>query len=235
MSRRMKSLRPMLELLLLLGLPALLVVAVWQDFEHTALLSILAVCLALASFFSRFEKRRPQPRDIVPVVVMSVLAVIGRALLVVFPNVQPVTAIVILSGIAFGPQAGFVTGALSALTSNLLLGQGPWTPWQMFGWGLAGYLAGHLPRQGQFHRPAFVYLYGIVISFVYGMLLNVWVVIGFVRPFSFGGAFLIYLASLHVDIMHAASTLVFLLLLRRPWLKKLERIKRKYGLLDDLI
>ena len=215
--------------------PCILAAAVAAEFEQTALLSLIVISVAMLPFFARFEQRRPKPRDIVPIVVMSVIAAIGRTLLVVFPNVQPVTAIVIISGIAFGPQAGFLTGALSALSSNLFLGQGPWTPWQMFGWGLTGYAAGHFQKRGLFSHPLALYVFGLVVSFLFGALMNVWVVIGFVRPFAWEAALTVYLTSIYVDILHAGSTVVFLLLMARPWLKKLERVKNKYGLFSDLV
>ncbi len=219
----------------LLGAPLLLVLAVIRQVEQTALISFLVLALAMLPFFARFEQRRPRPRDMVPIVVLSVIAMIGRTLLTALPNIQPVTAIVIISGIALGPQAGFLTGSLTALASNLLLGQGPWTPWQMFAWGLAGWLAGRLRQAGLFRRPVAVYAYGVLISFVYGALLNVWVVAGFVRPFNWPAALTVYLASLPVDLLHAGSTLVFLLLFYHPWLKKIERLKTKYGLSRDLL
>lgn len=219
----------------LIAAPLLLVLAVILQIEQTALLSLLILGLAMLPFFIRFERHRPRPRDMVPIVVLSVIAITGRALLTAVPNVQPVTAIVIISGIALGPQAGFLTGSLTALSSNLLLGQGPWTPWQMFAWGLAGWLAGQLSRSGLLRRPVAVYVYGILISFVYGALLNVWVVAGFVRPFNWAAALAVYLTSLPIDALHAASTLIFLILFYRTWLKKLDRLKMKYGLSRDLL
>ena len=223
------------EPLALILTPVVLAVAVLYQFEYTALLSLAVVSFALLPFFSRFEHRKPKPRDIVPIVVMSVIAALGRTLLVVFPNVQPVTAIIIVSGIAFGPQAGFLAGALSALSSNLFLGQGPWTPWQMFAWGLVGYLAGILQQRGLFRKNITVYAYGLLISFIYGWIMNIWVVIGFVKPIVWETAVLVYLTSIYVDILHAVSTVIFLMLILRPWLKKLERIKLKYGLYEDLV
>lgn len=221
------------EPLALLLTPVVLILAVMFEFEYTALLSLVVVSLALLPFFSRFEQNRPKPRDIVPIVVMSVIAALGRTLLVIFPNVQPVTAIIIVSGIAFGPQAGFLAGALSALTSNLFLGQGPWTPWQMFAWGMVGYLAGILQQKGLFRKNIAVLIYGLVMSFVFGWIMNIWVVVGFVKPITWETAVLVYITSIYPDILHAISTVVFLILILKPWIKKLDRIKLKYGLFND--
>ena len=54
------------------------------------------------------------------------------------PGVQPVTVIVVAAGAALGARAGVAVGMLAAFTSNLFLGQGLWTPWQMLGWGACG-------------------------------------------------------------------------------------------------
>ena len=83
---------------------------------------------------------------------MAAMCVVGRTAfsIVPLPNFKPVTAIVMITGIAFGPEAGYLTGALAALLSNFLFGQGPWTPWQMFSWGIVGFLTGTLYRTGIF-------------------------------------------------------------------------------------
>ena len=135
-----------MEPVLLVLVPAVLILCAYFQVENTALLSLMTVVLALVPYFLRFERRHPRPRDIMPIVVLAAIAAVGRILFAPFPNVKPVTAIVIVSGACLGPQSGFLTGALAALSSNLFFGQGPWTPWQMYAWGLAGYLAGLLGR-----------------------------------------------------------------------------------------
>ena len=56
--------------------------------------------------------------------------------------VQIGTALIIVSGVSLGPEAGFLIGAIARFVCNFYMGQGPWTPWQMFCWGLMGFLAG---------------------------------------------------------------------------------------------
>ena len=79
------------------------------------------------------------------VATLAAVAAAGRVLFAAVPGVQPVTVIVVAAGAALGARAGFATGALAALASNFFLGQGPWTPWQMLGWGACG-LAGARAR-----------------------------------------------------------------------------------------
>ncbi len=104
--------------------------------------SLLVVIYTLIPFFMVFERRRPKAREIVLIAMMSALTAVLQLFFHVTIPVQAGTAMVIISGIALGPEAGFLIGALARLVCNFYMGQGPWTPWQMFCWGLLGFLAG---------------------------------------------------------------------------------------------
>lgn len=108
------------------------------------LLSSLAVCALVLLIMVALERVRPRPRDLMPVIVLTVLAILGRVIAMPIPNFQPATALIILAGYYFGRHAGLLCGLLTALVSNMAMGQGPWTPWQMFAWGLVGYGAGFI-------------------------------------------------------------------------------------------
>ncbi len=112
------------------------------DDQRYLLVSLLIVFYTSLPFFLVYEKRRPKAREIVMIAMMAALAVCGNLLGYLAGPLQPGTALVIIAGIAFGPEAGFLTGALARLCANLFSMQGPWTPWQMFCWGLLGFLAG---------------------------------------------------------------------------------------------
>lgn len=215
---------------MLAGVPAALFLCAYFDVSASALLSLLAVTAALVPFFLRFEKSRPKPRDIMPIVVLAAIAAAGRILFAPFADVKPVSAIIIVGAIAFGRESGFLIGALAALSSNLFFGQGPWTPWQMYAWGLVGYVAGWLNDRGWLRRKAAVYVYGFFSAFLYGILLDSWYVVGYVSPFTWQGAFTACAAGFPFNLTHAVSTVVFLIPICRPWGKKLERIKVKYGI-----
>ena len=105
-------------------------------------ISLLVLLEAMLPFFVSFEDRKPKVRDIVTLAVMCALAVTGRTAFFMLPNFTPVMAIVIIAGVAFGCEGGFITGAMTMFVSNFIMGQGPWTPWQMFAMGLVGFLAG---------------------------------------------------------------------------------------------
>lgn len=167
-----------------------------------------------------------------PTVVLVALAAAGRMLFAPIPDFKPVSAICILAGAVFGRRSGFMVGALAALVSNFFFGQGPWTPWQMYAWGLVGYLAGVLAERGWLDRTPAVAAYGFLSGLLYGLLLNGWYIVGFVHPLTWPAALLAFGAALPFDALHGAATVAFLLALYAPWRRKLERIKRKYALAD---
>lgn len=228
MSKMLKVLEP----LCLVAVPSMLVCCGLFGWQHTALVSTLVVVLALLPFFARFERQRPRPRDLMPIVVLSAIAAIGRALFAPFPNFKPVSAIVIVGAICFGRQSGFLIGALSALASNLFFGQGAWTPWQMYAWGLMGYVAGCLRDSRLFAHKGGVLSFGAVASYGFGLIMDAWFLIAFVDPVNLATTLATFAASIAFDLSHAASTVLFLALILGPWTRKLLRVKTKFGLLE---
>lgn len=227
MSRKILS-----SVLLFLAVPAGLIWCMAGGMEQTALLSTLVVASGVFAVFLQFEHTKPRPRDLMPTVVLTALCVTGRMLFAALPNFKPVSAIVIMAGLCFGRHSGFLTGALSALISNLFFGQGAWTPWQMYAWGLMGYGAGMLSQTRLFKNNIAVLLYGAVASLGYGFILNSWYLFSFLQPVSWPVAVAAYGAGFVFDISHAVSTVVFLSLELWPWRKELGRIRQKYGLTE---
>lgn len=113
------------------------------------LVSTIAMAAICAPFFMVFEKRKPKAREVVLIAMMSAITVAVHTVFHIVLPVQIGTAMVIISGISLGPEAGFLIGAFSRLMCNFYLGHGPWTPWQMFCWGLLGFLAGLIFDRGQ--------------------------------------------------------------------------------------
>jgi energy-coupling factor transport system substrate-specific component len=104
----------------------------WQ----LACLALLAAVLFAGTVW--YERSRPSAKLVALVAALAALAVAGRLVLAPVPNVVATTDIVLIAGYSLGGAPGFTVGALAALVSNFWLGQGPWTPWQMAGWGLTG-------------------------------------------------------------------------------------------------
>ncbi len=218
------------EAITLIALPAFMFLCAYYEVGQTALLTLVAAILANIPFFINFEKSRPKPRHILPIVIMSALATAGRILFAPIPHVKPVSAIVIVTGISFGRRSGYVTGALTALASNMFMGQGPWTPWQMFAWGLIGYLAGVIESRDLFRHRWVVYVYGFVSGLLFGLIMDSWHIVSFVSPLTWKGALAAYGAGLFFNLAHSFATVVFLVPILSPWTKKLARIKLKFGL-----
>ena len=194
--------------------------------------SVIIILLAMLPFFARFEGRRPQVREIVLLAVMTAFAVAGRVAFYWAPQFKPVCAIVILTAVAFNAEAGFITGAAAGLISNMFFGQGPWTPWQMFGFGLVGFFAGILFRDREV-KTAPLLIYGFFsVLIIYGVLLDTGSLLMYSQEMSWKALLAMYASGFTFNLIHASGTVVFLLLLQKPVLSKLRRIKIKYGMLQ---
>lgn len=196
--------------------------------------SILVLLECMAPFALIFEGRKPKARELVLIAALCALAVAGRAALFMLPGFKPVAALVILSGVTFGGETGFLVGAMSMLTSNVLFGQGPWTPFQMFAMGLIGFLAGVSFQKGLLragHAP--LAIFGAVsVVLVYGGIMNPASAILYQPNLSLSVLKAYYLTGFPFDLVHAAATALFLWFGAEPMLEKLERVKRKYGLTE---
>lgn len=135
-------------LIFLLVIPATLYFGLRLTGRAYYLTSTLVIIEIIIPFLLAFESRRPQARELVVIAVLSALAVAARVAIPI-PNFKAIFAIIMLSGIAFGPEAGFLVGAVSAFASNFFYGQGAYTPWQMFAYGAGGMLAGFLFAKGR--------------------------------------------------------------------------------------
>ncbi len=197
-------------------------------------ISMLILLETMLPFALVFESRKPQARELLVIAVLCALGVAGRTVFFMLPQFKPVAALVIIAGVAFGGEAGFLVGAVTAFVSNIFFGQGPWTPWQMFAFGLIGFLAGVLFRKGLLrrNRPALSIFGGLAAFFLYGGIMNPAAVLMFQSRPTKEMFYLYYLQGIPFDLIHAAATAFFLWLLAKPLLEKLDRIKVKYGLVE---
>jgi energy-coupling factor transport system ATP-binding protein len=221
--------------MILLAVPLTIFVGIaWFGDRKYYFISLLVVLETILPFFLLFEGRKPQARELVVIAVLCALGVAGRAAFFMLPQFKPVAALVIISGVAFGGETGFLVGAVTMLTSNMLYGQGPWTPWQMFAMGLIGFLAGVLFRKGVLRRsrlPLCIFG-GLAVIIFYGGLMNPAFVIQYNDHPEWHMFLAAYLQGFPFDLVHAAATVVFLWFISRPMLEKLDRIKVKYGLIE---
>ncbi len=196
-------------------------------------ISLLIILETMIPFFMVFESRKPKAREIVVISVLCGLAVAGRAAFAMLPQFKPVIALIIISGVCFGGESGFLVGAVTGFVSNFFFGQGPWTPWQMFAFGITGFLAGILFRKGFSKKTKLpLCIFGFLAALVvYGGIMNPASVI--ILPGKINKEMILssYVFGMPFDLVHAASTGLFLWFISEPMTEKLERIKAKYGLL----
>lgn len=186
--------------------------------------SLFVVVLADILFISGFEKKEIGTRRSVLVAVMTALSVVGRFI----PFFKPITALTVISAMYLGGEAGFMTGALSALISNIYFGQGPWTPFQMLAWGLIGYFAGFLSRWLQRSRPLLL-IYGVISGVVFSLVMDVWTVLWYADGFNASLYLSAIVTALPHTTLYSVSNVLFLYFLAEPFGEKLRRIKVKYG------
>lgn len=197
-------------------------------------ISLMIVAYTMIPFFMVFEGRKPQARELVVLAVLSAIAVAGRAAFFMLPQFKPLVAIVIIAGISFGAESGFLVGAISMFASNMFFSQGPWTPWQMFAAGIIGFLAGILFRKGRLGTGKFqLCLYGFLSTFfIYGLIMNTASAFMYQSQVTWASLLPMYFSGAPMDLIHATATAFFLFVFSRPMLEKLERIKIKYGLIE---
>jgi len=202
-----------------------------RRFYFIALLVILQTMLPFAFVF---ESRKPLVRELVIIAVLCAITVAGRSVFFMLPQFKPVIALVIIAGVAFGGEAGFLVGAMSFLVSNMFFGQGPWTPWQMFSAGIIGFLAGVLFRKGMLRRsPTSLAVFGGIATFaIYGGIMSPASVLMWQPNPTRTMILMSYLHGLSFNLVHAAATVAFMVMISKTMLEKLDRIKVKYGLVE---
>lgn len=225
------------RLLLLVCYAVLVPVTIWAgctflENRKYLLISLLLFAYVGVPFFFRFERRKPKARELVLIATLSALTVAARLAFYMVPNFKPVAAMIILAASVFGSEAGVLVACTSVLVSNFLFGQGPWTPWQMLAYGCIGYLAGALFATGRVQRERKrLCLYGFLsVVFLFGGIMNPASLIMYSAEISWQKLLAIYISGLPIDLLQAASTVIFLWIGAKPMIEKEERIKIKYGL-----
>jgi prenyltransferase/squalene oxidase-like repeat protein len=179
--------------------------------------------------FAWYERSRPPSQIVALVAALAALAVAGRLVLAAVPNVVATTDIVIFSGYALGAAPGFAVGALAGLISNFWLGQGPWTPWQMAGWGLCGVLGAVLARACR-HRAGRIEL-TLACGFAgiaYGVLLNFSLMVSYGGEFSLGRFLTLETRAVPFDLAHAIGNVTLALIAGPAMVRMLMRFRERF-------
>ena len=220
-------------LVFLVLIPATLFLGLKLPGRGYYLTSTLVVIEIMIPFFLVFEGRKPQARELVVLAVMAAIAIASRVI-VPLPNFKPIFAIVMLTGIAFGPEAGFLVGAVSALVSNFFFGQGPFTPWQMMAYGAGGLLAGFVFTKKWLEKTPFsMAFFGFMAMVLWvGPLLDVCSLFLSLTQITTAGVLMVFGSGAIMNITNGICTALTMLLFGKPLLEKLDRIKIKYGMLS---
>ncbi|MCL6516268.1 ECF transporter S component [Alicyclobacillus sp.] len=185
-----------------------------------------ALVLGAWSVLELYERYAADPKYIALVATLSALASVGRAAMQGIPGVQPATFLVLASGFSLGPVTGAAVGAFTAVGSNLFLGEGGWTPWQMAAWGLAGASAGWLRRFWPRLTWRALMPFGVLWGYLFGWILNTWSLLGTGHP-SWPAYLALCGLSVWFDTLHALANALFAAAAGRPTLSVLDRFRRR--------
>jgi energy-coupling factor transport system substrate-specific component len=194
----------------------------WQVASFTLL------AFALAAGFGWYERTHPSAKVLALVATLAALAVLGRIAFAPLPNVKPTMALILVAGYVLGAAPGFAVGAVTALASNMFFGQGPFTPWQMVGFGALGLLGAGLARAagpdlGRFALAAAAGAAG----FALGAFLDFsdWVLY---TDHTLAGYLLIAARGIPFDVALAAGNVVFCLAFGPALVRSLRRFRDRF-------
>ncbi len=192
------------------------------------LASFVILAAVLLGGFAWYERSRPPSQVVALVAALAALAIAGRIAFAAFPNVKPTTDIVVFAGYALGPAPGFAVGALAGLVSNFWFGQGPWTPWQMAGWGMCGLMGAGLAlgvrNAGRLSLAAVCGLAGIA----YGVLLNFSLMATYGGDLSLERFLTLEARAIPFDVAHVAGNIAFALLAGPAMVRMLTRFRQRF-------
>jgi len=191
--------------------------------KHYTIVCMAILILSCEYFFGTIERESVNARYFAVIAVMTSLSVVGRFIFAPIPGFKPIASIVILTGVYFSAEAGFLVGSLSALISNMYFGHGPWTPFQMLGWGLVGLLAGWLAPLLK-SKNLFLIIYGAFAGIFFSVVMEIWSTVWYSPEFNISMFLTLFYASVPFTVLYSASNMLFLKLTNRMIGRKLERV-----------
>lgn len=194
-----------------------------------ALITVMAALAVCGALLVIFEKKKTEVRKLVLIAVMTAMSVAGRMIFAPFPGFKPVTAMIVLTGMYLGCDAGFFCGALTALVSNFYFGQGPWTPFQMLSWGAVGALAGVLSDPLRRDRLVLM-IYAVAAGAIFSLFMDVYTTVWTIGAWSWRFYLVALGSSAPYTAIYAVSNVIFLLALSKPVGDKLGRVVSKYSI-----
>lgn len=225
----MNKVKKFISWLLLIAFSLVIMYYFYQNNRYN-LLSLYVVILSFVPFFSSFERKELATRELVLIAVMSATAVVSKVIFFFTPSVNPLVAIVIISGIQFGPLFGFMVGAISPFVANMMFTQGPWTPFQMLTTGLIGLIAGSKWIRKSENNRLIMSLLAVFSGILYSLLMDIWTVLSIDGVFTWTRYLTVLVPAVPFTITYMISNAVFVNILIKPLSTKIKRVKQKYGL-----
>lgn len=220
-------------LVIVVCIPATVAVSYLLGDRKYYIASVIIMILAMVPFFVSFEGRKPDARYLAILAVLTAIAVVSRIAFMWLPSFKPMAGFIIMTAIAFGPQAGFMSGALSMIISNIVFGQGPWTPWQMFCYGLIGFFAGLLANariMSEKHVIRTSVLSFILVTVLSSAILDTSSLFLMIAAINEASIISVYTAGIFLNIMNATASALCVFILLKPFMRILNRLKLKYGI-----
>lgn len=218
---------------MLICIPATVAVSYLLGDRKLYIASVIIMIFAMVPFFASFEGSRPDARYLAILAVLTAIAVISRVAFIWLPSFKPMAGIIIMIAMAFGPQAGFMSGALSMIVSNIIFGQGPWTPWQMFCYGMIGFIAGLLANArilSEKHVIRTSVISFALITVLSSAVLDTSSLFLMISTITWESAVSVYTAGIVMNLLNATASSLCVFLLLKPFMTILNRMKIKYGL-----
>ena len=194
---------------------------------YATFLAFFFVLFLVILLFARFEESAISSKEVALVGILAAITAAARIPFAALPNIQPCTFLIIATGIVFGPLTGVMVGSMTAAVSNMFLGQGPWTVWQMAGWGMVGLLSGFIGKRRPQIGPLGIAVLGAIFGMVYNTLMDFssWVWLYGLDPTKFLAVFSL---GLPFGIVHSVGNVVFALALGKPVLFAFRRFQRRF-------
>ncbi len=224
-----------LSLLIISAVLTVFWLVLFSDSVSYYIMAALIIVILLLPVFIGFEKSARSAREMALLAVITALAVASRAVFYLVPQFKPIAAVVIAGAACLGASRGCLIGAFSAFISNFLFAQGLWTPFQMVALGLVGFAAGIIFEKVKPKRINLTVI-GFIITFViYGLIVDLSSVFLMVTDFSVSSVLAIYASGVPFNAAFAGATALILFLAGEPFVKKLNRINKKYGIINDSV
>ncbi len=201
---------------------------------YWGIISLVFLLVFLLEFMLLFESTPTGSKEVAFVAILGAISAASRIPFAGVPSIQPSTFIIMVTGAVFGAYAGFMVGMETALLSNFFLGQGPWTPWQMLAWGLAG-IVGSLLHRWVTRRnfPYVIMVASFLYAYVYGIIMNLWYWLAFVFPHTWQSFLAVWSLSIYFDTLHAIGNVIFADLFAMQLVKILNRYRTRFSLFSD--